>query len=198
VSASDPPPTAADRWVQHPLALVLAFAWGLAEATWFFIVPDVLLTAIGCRSVRAGSKAAAVMLIGALLGGAFMYYAGAKDPDTARAWLTPLPGINREMIDRTKSQLNNHGLRALLRGPAAGIPYKIYAVESGARGSGLLRFLLVSVPARGIRFLLSLLAANGIARLLARWTRREPKTELAILVVIWSAFYVFYFVHFGW
>ena len=198
MNASNPPASSLDRWIHHPLAPWLAFAWGLAEATWFFIVPDVALTVIGCRSLRAGSKACAAALAGALVGGAFMYQAGSAAPEMARAWIGNVPAIRPPLIERVQAQLNERGLGALLIGPTLGIPYKIYAVESGARAVGLRPFLAVSIPARGIRFLLSLLLANGIARLIAPWTKRRPKTELTILAGFWAVFYTYYFVHFGW
>ena len=46
--------------------------WGLAEATLFFIVPDVWLNLAGRRRLEAG-------LLGALIGGALIYFWGAHD-----------------------------------------------------------------------------------------------------------------------
>jgi len=187
-----------DKLLAHPLMLGAAFAWGLSEAIWFFIVPDVLLTVIACRSLRAGSFAAVAALAGALVGGALMYRAGSLDDPGAKVWLMRVPGIHQPLIDRVHSQVSEHGAFALLRGPTLGIPYKIYAVEYGSRSTGLQPFLLLSVPARGIRFAFSVLVAAGLARLLARWTKRRRVIEFTVLAEVWVAFYVFYFVHFGW
>ena len=179
-------------------AQLAAFLWGLAEATVFFIVPDVFLTLAGCRSLRASMKACGWALCGALLGGVIMYTAGRNDPENARDLLTRVPAIDAGLIQRVQIQESEHGLSAVLIGPTVGVPYKIYAVEWGARQGNLPAFLLISVPARGIRFLLTSLWAAGIARLLAPWTRRRPQVEMAILAVFWIGFYVFYFSHFGW
>jgi membrane protein YqaA with SNARE-associated domain len=179
-------------------AQVAAFLWGLAEATVFFIVPDVFLTVAACRSLRASMEACGWALGGALLGGAIMYTAGRNHPEYARDWLKRVPAIDAKLIQRVQMQESEQGLWAVLIGPTVGIPYKIYAVEWGARQENLPAFLLVSIPARGIRFLFSSLVAAGIARLLAPWTRRRPQIELTILAVWWIGFYAFYFSHFGW
>ena len=82
------PATSLDRFVDGRAAQIVAFAWGFAEATLFFIVPDVPLTGVGCRSLRAGLKAMSAALVGALLGGMLMYNAGAAAPETTIAELS--------------------------------------------------------------------------------------------------------------
>jgi membrane protein YqaA with SNARE-associated domain len=195
MSDKEPP---LDRLARGNAAQFFAFAWGFAEATLFFIVPDVLLTVIGCRSVRASLKACGFAILGALLGGLVMYSAGRAAPDNSRAVLTRVPAIHRPLIERVQLQLSERGLAALMLGPATGTPYKIYAVEWGVQHGGLPLFLLVSIPARGIRFLLLALLANGIARLLTPWTRHNARIEMTVLGILWAGFYALYFVRFGW
>jgi len=170
-----------------------AFAWGLAEATIFFIVPDVLLSAIGCRSVRAGLKAITFAIFGALIGGTIMYFFGEHSPEQSQSLLTKIPAIHPKLIERVQAQLSAHGLLAVLIGPTEGIPYKIYATEWGIRGGNLPAFLLTTIPARGIRFLISALLANGIAKAIQPWTKRRASIEMTILTVFWILFYIFYF-----
>jgi membrane protein DedA with SNARE-associated domain len=187
-----------DRFAQSLTAQASAFAWGLAEATVFFIVPDVLLTLLACRSIRASLKAGCSALLGAILGGFIMYTAGHAGPETSRIWLAHVPAIDHRLIQQVQSQLSEYGLYAVLTGSTVGIPYKIYAVEWGARHGDVRAFLLVSVPARGIRFLFSSLIASGIARLIAPWTQRRAPTEMFIWALFWTGFYALYFSHFGW
>ena len=62
-----------------------AFAWGFAEATLFFVVPDVWLTLIAVRrGLRPALVACGWALAGALAGGLAMYAWGAFDTATAR------------------------------------------------------------------------------------------------------------------
>jgi membrane protein YqaA with SNARE-associated domain len=190
--------SAIDRFVLGRAALVLAFAWGLAEATFFFIVPDVLLTLIACRALKPALKATTFALLGALVGGALMYAIGRRDPVKARAFLDQIPAISPDLITRVASQINENGLWAVLLGPMKGIPYKIYAVEWGSREGSLITFMLISIPARYIRFFLAAIFARGIARLIEPLTQHRATTEMLILAGVWTGFYVFYFTRFGW
>ncbi len=186
-----------DKFALSRAVLVLAFAWGLAEATFFFIVPDVLLTLIACRMLKPALKATTFALIGALVGGALMYAIGRRDPVNARALLDQIPAISPALIMRVASQINENGLLAVLLGPMKGIPYKIYAVEWGSRDGSLVTFMLISIPARYIRFVLAAVFARGIARLIEPLTHHRAATEVLILAGVWIGFYVFYFTRFG-
>ena len=190
--------SALDDFASSRAALILAFVWGLAEATFFFIVPDVLLTLIACRKLRPALNATLAALAGALAGGVFMYALGTRRPDTARAFLDHVPAITPALLTRVSGQINESGLLALLLGPLKGIPYKIYAVDWGARRGTFIGFLLISVPARYVRFFLAALAARVIARLIQPLTHNSAVIEISILIAIWTAFYTFYFARFGW
>ncbi len=187
-----------DRFIHGKTALFVAFVWGLAEATLFFIVPDVLLTMIGCRSLRAGLKAGCAAILGALLGGYIMYAAGGNAPEPARARLIHVPGIHPQLVELVQTQLSERGFIAVLFGPARGIPYKIYAVEWGARNGNLPGFLLISIPGRGIRFLLSALLAAAVARLITPCTQHRASVEITVWALFWIGFYTFYFHRLGW
>jgi len=195
---NQPGRSALDSFAASRPVLALAFAWGLAEATFFFIVPDVLLTLIASRSLKPSLKASVAALLGAMAGGAMMYAFGARDPDGARVFLDNVPAISPALVTRVTGQANESGLLAVLIGPLKGIPYKIYAVEWGARGGSFIGFLLISIPARSIRFLLASLAARGIARVLQPLTDHRDIIEVSILTLLWLAFYSFYFARFGW
>jgi hypothetical protein len=187
-----------DCFTQSFAAQFAAFVWGLAEATVFFIVPDVLLSMLGCRSIHAGIKASGYALLGALLGGLIMCVAGRTSPENLHGILIHVPAIHPQLVERVQSQLSEYHLGAVLIGPITGIPYKIYAVEWGAHHGDIIEFLLVSIPARGVRFLIAVFLASGISRLIAPWTKQRAKIEMGILALFWIGFYTFYFVHFGW
>jgi|ERR1041384_15857 membrane protein YqaA with SNARE-associated domain len=187
-----------DEFVSSRAALMLAFAWGFCEATFFFIVPDVLLTLIAVRSLKPALKATVAALAGALIGGAFMYLFGARDPRFAFESLDRIPAISSELIQRVFSQINDNGLMAVLLGPIEGIPYKIYAVEWGARRGNFLAFILISIPARYVRFVVTTLIARLIARICEPLTHHASQVEITILAAIWITFYGLYFGSYGW
>lgn len=190
--------SALDDFTSSRAVLALAFAWGLAEATFFFIVPDVLLTLIACRALKPAMRATGAALLGALAGGSLMYAFGAREPDAAMAFLDQVPAISPPLITTVTAQINESGLQAVLLGPLKGIPYKIYAVQWGAQGGSFLAFLLISIPARLARFFLAAIAARALASLIEPLTQHRAAIELAILSIVWIAFYSFYFARFGW
>jgi membrane protein YqaA with SNARE-associated domain len=187
-----------DKLTAGGAALIAAFAWGFAEAICLFIVPDVLLTFVAARALRRAIKATVAALAGALVGGALMVALAHQMPESARAFLLHIPGINSHLLERVAGQVDEHRLLALLIGPLKGIPYKIYAVEWGARGGGLGEFLLISIPARWIRFAFAAVIARALARLIEPLTGHRASLDRLVLAIIWTAFYMFYFARFGW
>ena len=172
-------------------ANALASLWGFAEATLFFIVPDVYLSWLALRSPKSGLIACLFALLGALIGGAAMWMWGHFDPDAARAIFESLPAISGATIASVRQQLADSGIAALFLGPLGGIPYKIYAVEAAALGYGLVIFLAVSLPARLARFALVTIVAGSVSRTLRR--RVSLRTVQSIHVAFWAVFYVWFF-----
>jgi membrane protein YqaA with SNARE-associated domain len=170
---------------------VVSALWGFAEATLFFIVPDVFLTFLAIRGVRVGLLGCAAAVVGALIGGVIMYRWGARDQDGAQAVLKRLPAINAGEVSRVREHVERSGFGALFLGPMTGTPYKIYAVEAGGRGLSLPAFLLVSVPARGTRFVAVTLVAIWLAHgPLDAWT---AGSQYALAAAFWLVFYAFFF-----
>src|SRR6058998_1070362 len=98
---------------------LMAFAWGLAEATLFFIVPDVGLTILGWRDLRRAMRVTVAALLGALTGGAIMFGFGSRDV------LLRVPGVHEPLVAAVNTDISRHGIAALLVGPLKGVPYKI-------------------------------------------------------------------------
>ena len=167
--------------------------WGFAEATFFFIVPDVFLTFMAIRKGwREGLKVAAITLLGALLGGLLMYSwgAGAK-LKVIVPFLDVIPAISREMILQTLAALKENGATTLFIAAFTGVPYKIPAALAPHAGLSLSVFLVMSVLARGVRFALSTLLAAGIAAL---WRRLLPAlSPLWAWAGFWGVFYTLWF-----
>jgi membrane protein YqaA with SNARE-associated domain len=169
----------------------LALLWGCAEATVFFIVPDVLLSWIGLRDLRRALLACLYALLGALVGGSIVWLLGHRDPEPVRSLYAVLPAIDAEMIRAVREQLKTQGILALFLGPLSGTPYKLYALESPVVGLGYVPFLLVSVPARLLRFVAVTMAAAALSRLLRRRLALQQRQRLLLLA--WATFYAGYF-----
>jgi membrane protein YqaA with SNARE-associated domain len=176
-----------------PAALALAAVWGFAEATLFFLVPDVWITLVAAFNPAMGRRAAGASLLGALAGGAVMHrLGGSLPPGKTAALLDLIPAISPAMIADVDRQMGERGLSAMLGGPLRGIPYKLYARTAGIRREPMGRFLLWSIPARGIRFLLAALTAGAIGSLARRGTVRRRWTILPWMAA-WTLFYAVYF-----
>ena len=177
----------------------IAFVWGFAEAILFFIVPDVWLSVVARNKLTlAVFKALGRAIAGAVIGSVIMYGIGRFHPEKANVFLDGVPGINPGMLDKARRQMSESGLLALMIGPLQGIPYKIYTARWGMNHGNLLLMGLVSVPIRGLRFLLTVLLTRWVCSLAERRIKIWNKISLMVLAIFWTVFYVCYFFHFGW
>ena len=172
-------------------ANALAGLWGLAEATLFFIVPDVLLSWLALRGLRTALLACLCALCGALIGGTAIWIIAQHDPELLRAVFVHIPAIDSAMLDSVRTQLTTTGLLALFIGPLIGTPYKIYALEAAVLQLGYIPFLLVSIPARLIRFVLVTSIVAALNRGLMR--RLSLRQRQGLLLACWTGFYAWYF-----
>ena len=175
----------------RPWVLWAGFLWGFAEATLFFIVPDVLLTLVALFSFRRSARVLACILLGALGGGTIMFYLGAKNPAEAKAVVLRVPFVSSAMFDKTAQSFQHDGIWALTKGPGNGIPYKVYGVQA-SRHSGLLLFLLVSLLARLERFALFWLIAGALGFAFRKNIPRQPRITVAVHACVWILGYAWY------
>jgi len=171
-------------------ARAVAALWGFAEATVFFLVPDVIVTYVGAlRGLRAGLIAGGFALAGALIGGSVTYVLAAWMPDAVMAWMAWVPAISPAMVARVQEEVRASGVWAMVLGPLSGTPYKIYAAAAGAQAVPYPTFLAASVLARLPRFV----AAGAVAAWLARRFSAPSRRIQVIWLACWIAFYAFYF-----
>jgi len=161
------------------------------EASVFFIVPDILLTYLALKDPRRATKACLWALVGALVGGTAMFCWGNYNLKGAEGFLTEIPAIDKQLLKKVEGQIENDGVKATFYGPITGRPYKIYSVYAGAKGISFPSFLLVSIPARLLRFILLTWITWWVAsKLLAKL---QVRSRTLILSGIWIAFYGWYF-----
>jgi membrane protein DedA with SNARE-associated domain len=193
VNANGPPtPHSCDRASQW-----LAFGWGLAEASCFFIVPDVFTSRLVLGKPRQGFLACFASLAGALLGGSLLYALGGNSGTSASVLdqLDWLPGISPSLIAKARLGLETHGLAALFIGVIGGIPFKLYAIQASGLGIGYGAFVLTSAIACLGRFLLVTFLAHFVS------SRMLPNLSVAaklrIHTITWTVFYLIYFLRMG-
>jgi len=171
----------------------VAFIWGLAESTVFFIVPDLWNSRLVLRNPRHGFLACFASLGGALIGGSILFRCG-NDPAIASRLIAAaayLPGISPALIDTAHISLEQHGANALFSDLFSGIPYKLFALQAPSVGVNLSLFLLVSATARLTRFLTVTGGTWLIGRVLL--AKLSATIQLRIHAAGWTVFYLIYF-----
>lgn len=182
------------RW-QHALlgfpGIFFAALWGAAEATFFFVVPDVFLSFVAILDWPRTWRHVLAAIAGALLGGAVLFHWALVQPLPARAAVAHVPFIRGSMFVKADVGLRERGLSAVLLGSVSGLPYKLYAVQA-PRYYRATPFLLATPPARAVRFLLVWIGFGAVAAWLKRrfpWSRPWLPAIHAVLWIISYALY---------
>jgi len=171
------------------LPLWIVAGWSAAEAAIFFIVADVPISWIAVRSgTKAALLAAIVAALASVAGAAAVLFWAGHDAAGAAATMAALPGIDPALIREAASAYHG-GPLALLAGSFSGTPFKLFALEAAREHS--IAFLLLAPLVRLPRFLAIALFVGGISRLLER--RMTGRQRLSLLLVLWVAFYAWYF-----
>lgn len=172
--------------------IIAAAGWGVAEATVFFLAPDVILTAAVPRfGLRAALRLSVIAAISAAMAGIVMYAWGAHDPAGAHRAMLQVPAIGPDLLARTAREMGGFWPLHLFTGAVTGVAYKLYAVEAGVRGIALVPFILVSFAARLARFALTTSFTALIVRILDRLHLQRWK--YLVLAAGWMVFYAVYF-----
>jgi membrane protein YqaA with SNARE-associated domain len=179
-------------WLKRNALDIAAFIWGVAEATLFFFVPDVLLSYIGLkRGVRPAARVSVIAAIGAVAGGIIMYLWAVQDYVTAHEAVLAVPAISEAMAARAEAAMAENWFLATFLGPLNSTPFKLYAILAPAAGAPLPAFALATIAARLPRFLVVSIGTALIGRALSRWL--SERQLLWVLIGAWLLFYAVFF-----
>lgn len=194
MNASTRPSANVASWLAGPRGRIASFAWGAAEASFFFLVPDILLSLVALTAPRRVWGHLAAAMAGALLVGALMYQWSVNTP-SARTSVAAVPRVSTSMFDQADKDLRTHGAWGAVFGPARGIPYKVYAVQAPRHAITLAAFVAASVPARLWRMLatVAVFAAIGIA--LRKFGK--PRWAIRLHVTFWITSITAYWLSIG-
>lgn len=171
--------------------ILYPFLFGLFEATFFFIVPDVLLSYLALFSLKGALIGAMSCIIGSLIGGLYMYRKSQRHFFKVKNFLVQVPAISDVLLQEAWANYEKMGIYSILLGTTKGIPYKIFAVFAPKFKTPLFTFLLVSIPARGIRFFLSVFVTYGLAK--SVFSFASFLAQCTILTCFWILMYILYF-----
>jgi hypothetical protein len=176
-------------FARSPLAILGSAIWGYAEATRFWLIPDILLGWIAFNRSRYTMFGVIAATIGAVVGGVRMH----RDAAAEHERLTQIPGISEAMLADARAKFADQGWAAVARAPLDGIPYKVYATESALAGRPIGELLAWTPLSRAWRFALTALGAALIGAVFDRSARRHEGRWLAATAVVWVTVYLRYF-----
>jgi membrane protein YqaA with SNARE-associated domain len=168
--------------------LGLALIWGVAEASVFFVIPDVVICFITLRyGFRHGIAAVVASIVGAMLGGVLAYVWGQTDIEGARAFFDGLPAISAATIARAGEEIVvAQPLLLMMKGAFTSVPYKLYASEAGAANISLESLMLMTPVVRFPRFFLAAAVTAILVKIApAGWLKRK----YVVLAGFWVLFY---------
>ncbi len=175
------------------LAAQVGFWWGLAEGTFFFIVPDVYITFAALFSVRAGAVAWLFSIAGSAVAICVIYLLTALlDLDYVR-FLASIPGVSGALIERVGIELSVSGLPYTPLLVLGGVPLKVYGALAFSQGLTFGAVLMWTVFARFVRIAPTFAVASGLRALFHRRIDSHAITWCALLGIFWLLFYFFYF-----
>jgi membrane protein YqaA with SNARE-associated domain len=136
----------------HPHAGWVLFAVAFIESSVFPIPPDVLLIALVLAAPRRAFWLAGVCTAGSVLGGLAGYAIGALLFEAVGRPVLDFYGYSAEFTSFA-ARYNEWGAWIVFGAGLTPFPYKVITIASGATGLNLPAFVVASVLARGLRFL---------------------------------------------
>ncbi|MEO8377123.1 MAG: hypothetical protein ABI579_05570 [Candidatus Sumerlaeota bacterium] len=175
----------------------LAFAWGFAEGTLFFLIPDIIITFAALFAPKKSVWHLSAVLVGSLIGGSIMYCWGVQNLIGAKRAVDAVPFVPSPMLDKVDGDYSENGVIAMLHGPASGIPYKVYAILAPHHQIGFPKFLLMSIPARLERLVITWLLFGAFGLAFRKLWESKPVVGISIHAIYWIAIYTFYWMKVG-
>ncbi|RMG60105.1 MAG: hypothetical protein D6717_00600 [Gammaproteobacteria bacterium] len=175
---------------------LIALLWGVAEATFFPLVPDVWLGWVALRQgLPAALRALPWAVLGALLGGMLTWQLAPLSQMQALV-LAAIPNVNEALLLKVQAQQMAWGAAALLLAPLGAVPFRLHALLAATTGTmNPLAFLALAVPARSLRFL----AVTALVAAMNRGLRAHLSLTVRkrVYVLLWTGFYVWLYTHFN-
>jgi hypothetical protein len=188
------------------LPFLTGVLWGSFEATWFFIVPDILLCYWALRTARQAFWSTVGVTLGALLGAVFIYWVCSSENSASLLSLWNFfPGYAPKMSEVARSFLVDKGALGLTAGPSSGIPYRVFVLEGWRLSIPLQSILFWTPVARLERIIIApivILALRGMGSWVKnRFSSRFPVLDnekkgkwvlTAIIILYWIGLYIWY------
>ena len=163
-----------DRWtrfVESRAALPVLFAWAVAEATVWPILPDFLLAPMMLVARARRRLLVAACVAGMTVGGLVTVLVAHWAPGFALDLLRDLPLVTTDQITGAAQGLDDRGAAGFLVQPVSGIPFKAWATMAGVKGIGPALVIPAFIVARGTRMIATAVIGGVLGHVLRRWLR---------------------------
>jgi hypothetical protein len=191
-SSQAPAYAATVRRVSSRAALWVGAGWAFAEASLFFVVPDVWLGFVALYAPRRMPGTLVAITIGAALGAAGLFFATLILGDGLSNLITAVPGIDQADLEQARIELADQGVIAFLNGILAALPVKLYIHASALLGIGLVDvvvFTMINRIERLLVFGLLMALVGWLGRpAIARWPRAAAFTYVLAWVIFYAGF----------
>ena len=175
-----------ERFFMSAEANWLVFAWALAEATVWFIIPEFLLMLLIFMKIHRKFDLVKYDILGTIAGTLLGLLWRLSDSGFLR-----LPYIRPRMLEQVDIWFQQHGLLGLLYQPFSGVPYKVFIHQADQYHFFILWFLIIAIFARMVRYLIIYEATKALYPLVHHFVRKH----YAWLFVIAIAIFTFLLLH---
>lgn len=132
-------------------AVFVAFCWAVAEATFFFILPDFYLFPAAASRPRIWWQMALACVVGSLVGSALLYTLCASQQRVICEMIKHVALVNDGKFERAYAMLTQYGRQTFLIQPFSLIPLKVFVYACATTRQPLLEILASVAAGRALR-----------------------------------------------
>ncbi len=172
------------RFARSRCGAGLVFAWSLAEAIAWPIIPEFILVPIAAGARQRFYLPLVCAVLGSALGGTLLFEFACTDPDRALRLLPRLPAVTDRQISRAAALIDEHGLQALALQPWTFIPLKVWTILAATRGLAPARAIPTFIVSRGLRMVIFAVLASRTGGWFGGFLRQSSLFVAAAYVVV--------------
>jgi hypothetical protein len=177
-----------DSWA----AVLIGGIWGAAEASFFFVVPDLWLGLVGLLAPRRAGAAFAATIAGAVVGAAVLFGVSRSAGAAVEAYQAALPGLSSDQLTRARTELADHGLGVMVGFPFQGYPLKVGVHEAAQLDVDLSQVAVFAILNRLARVGPFVLLTTVAGTVLTLWIHRREALVVTVYGTAWALFYGWY------
>lgn len=171
---------------------IISFVWWFAEATFFFVVPDAILSYIWATKWIKKTHNILFSLSWAILWWILIYWLS-KENLIKKSYFLKIPWIN-DNIMKIAEKKTNEWIISMTKWSIQWIPYKLFAFYHWKKWTNLIKFITISKIARLPRFIATFYISAIIWYFLKKSFKTSTFSIKIIAIISWIIIYIIYFI----